>query len=50
MHLLLLVPDHLHGLVSLPYDEAMTKVVAGFREITAKKTSVCWQQNLFIIA
>ena len=47
VHLLVLMPDHLHMLVSFPSDEGMKKVVANFKEITAKKTGLLWQQNFF---
>jgi REP element-mobilizing transposase RayT len=47
MHLLLLMPDHLHALISFPRDEDMKKVIATFKEITAKKTAVQWQRDFF---
>src|SRR5690606_6994500 len=47
MHLLLLMPDHLHALVSFPMQESMRKVIAGFKEITAKGTGVEWQRDFF---
>jgi putative transposase len=47
VHLLVLMPDHLHGLISFPRERDMRKVVAGWKEITAKKTGVRWQRDFF---
>jgi len=47
VHLLVLMPDHLHLLVSFPTDEAMKKVISNFKEMTAKAAGVVWQQNFF---
>jgi len=47
VHLLVLMPDHLHALASFPRDEDMRAVVANFKEITAKRAGVGWQRNFF---
>jgi REP element-mobilizing transposase RayT len=47
VHLALLMPDHLHALISFPRDEDMRRVVANFKEITAKRTGVSWQRDFF---
>lgn len=47
VHLLLLMPDHLHALISFPAQESMATVVANFKEITAKRTGVRWQTGFF---
>ena len=47
VHLLLLMPDHLHGLISFPRDRAMRKVISSWKEIVAKKTGVSWQRDFF---
>ena len=47
VHLLVLMPDHLHGLISFPRDRDMRKVVANWKEIVAKKTGICWQRDFF---
>lgn len=47
VHLWLLMPDHLHALVSFPNDTNPAKVVATWKEILAKKTSVRWQRDFF---
>jgi putative transposase len=46
-HLFLLMPDHVHALVSFPQDEDMCKVIANFKEATAKRTGVSWQRDFF---
>ena len=46
-HLVILMPDHLHALISFPQDEAMKKIIANFKEITAKKTGIQWQRDFF---
>ena len=47
VHLLVLMPDHLHMLVSFPPDKEMKKIIANFKEITAKETDVQWQGDFF---
>ena len=46
-HLVLLMPDHLHALVTLPREEEMKKAIANFKEITAKQTGITWQRDFF---
>ncbi|MSU23733.1 MAG: hypothetical protein EXS32_07915 [Opitutus sp.] len=47
VHLLLLMPDHLHGLLSFPRDIAMRKIISNWKEIAAKKTGLRWQRDFF---
>jgi len=47
VHLMLLMPDHLHALLSFPLQEDMRKVVAGFKEVVAKRISIEWQRDFF---
>ncbi|HVU16216.1 MAG TPA: transposase [Candidatus Didemnitutus sp.] len=47
VHLLLLMPDHLHAVVSFPREEHMVAVVANFKEITCKRANVRWQRDFF---
>ncbi|MDD3180589.1 MAG: transposase [Opitutaceae bacterium] len=47
VHLLLLMPDHLHALVSFSQEESMAKVISGFKEITAKLAGIHWQRDFF---
>jgi putative transposase len=43
----LLMPEHLHALVSFPHDSNPAKVIANWKEITAKKTGIMWQRDFF---
>lgn len=47
MHLCLLMPDHLHALTSFSREQALTKTIANWKEIIAKKTEVIWQRDCF---
>lgn len=47
MHLCLLMPDHLHALVSFPIDRDLTKVISNWKEIAAKKAGIVWQRDFF---
>jgi REP element-mobilizing transposase RayT len=47
VHLLLLMPDHLHALITCPREEEMKKVMANFKEIAAKQAGVAWQRDFF---
>jgi putative transposase len=47
IHLLLLMPDHLHGLGFFPPEENIRAVVANFKEITAKRAGIRWQRDFF---
>ncbi len=47
VHLLLLMPDHLHALISFPGDRAMKTVISNWKEIIAKKAGVSWQRDFF---
>ena len=47
VHLLLLMPDHLHALITFPREEDMKKVMANFKEITAKRAGVTRQRDFF---
>jgi REP element-mobilizing transposase RayT len=47
VYLWLLMPDHLHALISFPQDSNPTKVIANWKEITAKKTGIIvWQSDV----
>jgi len=43
----LLMPDHIHGLVSFPADKAMRLVVGKWKEYHARQSGVRWQENFF---
>lgn len=47
MHLALLMPDHVHLLVSFPPEAVMKKVVSQWKEIVAKKLPIHWQRDFF---
>ena len=47
VQLLLLMPDHLHALVSFPSDKDMTTVISPSKEFLAKKLSIRWQPHFF---
>jgi len=43
----LLMPDHLHALISFPPASSMKTVVANFKENTAKCADINWQREFF---
>jgi REP element-mobilizing transposase RayT len=43
----LLMPDHLHALVSCPRSEDLAKVVAAWKRFTARETGIVWQRGFF---
>jgi REP element-mobilizing transposase RayT len=45
--LFLVMPDHLHALLSFPADESMEKVVRDWKRYVAKQTGVVWQAGFF---
>jgi len=47
VHLFLLMPDHVHVLISFPRDRSMRRVVSNWKEIVAKNTGVAWQRDFF---
>jgi putative transposase len=47
MHLCLLMPDHLHALISFPRDQTMKKAISYWKENTAKSAGVKWQRDYF---
>ena len=47
VHLWLLMPDHLHALISFPKERDFTKVVANWKEMTTKKAPIRWQRDFF---
>jgi putative transposase len=47
VHLLVLMPDHLHALISFPQDREMRKVVSNWKENLAKKAGIRWQRDFF---
>jgi REP element-mobilizing transposase RayT len=47
VHLWLLMPDHLHALITFPKDCEFMKVLANWKEIVAKRTTTRWQRDFF---
>jgi len=47
VRLLVLMPDHLHMLVSFPRDLDLRKIIAGWKSLVARKTGVHWQRDFF---
>ena len=47
MHFLLLMPDHLHALVSFPTNKTMTKVVSEWKKYVARTVGIQWQRDFF---
>ncbi|MDD4869822.1 MAG: transposase [Kiritimatiellae bacterium] len=47
IYLFLLMPDHLHGLLSFPVDKAMKQTISKWKEYTAKQMGVFWQRDFF---
>jgi REP element-mobilizing transposase RayT len=47
LHLLLLMPDHVHALISLDGASSLSVTIASVKRATAKFTDVKWQRNFF---
>jgi putative transposase len=47
LHLMLLMPDHLHALICIPGEAEMSGLVRDFKRITTRKAGVKWQRNYF---
>lgn len=47
VRLMVLMPDHLHALVSFPAPEIMARCVGDWKRFTARKTGIVWQKNYF---
>jgi REP element-mobilizing transposase RayT len=47
LHILLLMPDHIHAIVCLPPDGELTRVMADFKKFTARQTGISWQKGFF---
>ena len=45
--LMLLMPDHLHGLISFPTDEVMKSVVTDWKKYLAREHGIAWQRDFF---
>jgi putative transposase len=47
LELMLLMPDHLHALVSIDSEASLSSTVGNFKRATTKFASVEWQRNFF---
>jgi len=49
VHLALLMPDHLHALLTFNWDEGqgMAKLTAGWKRYTARSLGISWQRDFF---
>ncbi len=47
VHLLLLMPDHLHALISFPKVESMQRVIRSWKHYLAKQYHIEWQRDFF---
>ena len=47
LRLLLLMPDHLHALVSIPGDTSLSYVIGNFKRASSKFSGIEWQRNFF---
>jgi putative transposase len=47
LHLMLLMPDHLHALIGLDGDASLSATIANFKRATAKFAGIKWQRNFF---
>ncbi|HEY4272991.1 MAG TPA: c-type cytochrome [Candidatus Udaeobacter sp.] len=46
-HLVCLMPDHLHLLISFPYERPMKAIVADWKRFLATKLKIEWQRDFF---
>lgn len=47
LHLLVLMPDHLHALVSFPQTPGMSRTIASWKGYLKRTCGVCWEKNYF---
>jgi putative transposase len=47
VYLLLLMPDHLQGLISIGGDVQLSQLIRDFKRITARLAKIRWQTNFF---
>jgi REP element-mobilizing transposase RayT len=47
IHLWLVMPDHVHALMSFPHRESMVKTVGDWKRYVSRKTGVEWQKGFF---
>ena len=47
VHLFLLMPDHLHALVSFPKDAQYPQSIRNWKRFLARRTGIVWQRDFF---
>ena len=47
VHILLLMPDHLHLIANFPTEVAISCVIRDWKRLTARGAKVAWQKNYF---
>jgi len=47
VHLLVLMPDHIHALISFPVNMSMREIVAEWKESAARRAGIKWQRDFF---
>ena len=47
LHLIVLMPDHLHGIISFSTSPGMSKIIAFWKAYAARTLGVRWQRNYF---
>jgi len=47
VHVMVLMPDHVHFLVSFPMDSKMTSMVANWKRFTSRRARIQWQRDFF---
>ena len=45
--LIVLMPDHLHGLVSVDGRDSLAEIIRSYKRITSKLARITWQRNFF---
>jgi mono/diheme cytochrome c family protein/REP element-mobilizing transposase RayT len=46
-HVVCLMPDHLHALVSFPYERPMKQIIADWKRFLAREFKIDWQRDFF---
>ena len=46
-HLVCLMPDHLHALISFPYERSMKQIITDWKRFLATKLKIGWQRDFF---
>ena len=47
VHVMVLMPDHVHFLVSFGLDATMTNLVASWKRFTSRRAKIQWQRDFF---